>query len=518
MPGQRVSERREVPEHGELFRLIVECATDYAIFTTDCERRVTSWNVGAERMMGWSDEEFIGRSADDIFIAEDRERGEPAKEAQKALENGRAENRRWHQRKDGSRFWGDGIMAPLRDERQKIRGFVKIFRDRTADRKVEEERREGERRKDEFLAILAHELRNPLAAISNASRLLQSAHVNERSVKWSKDVIARQVESLSRMIDDLLDVSRINTGKVHLTREVVNIGPVIARSIQSVSHMIEEKKHVLGVQIASSPLRALGDRIRLEQIVSNLLSNAAKYTDPGGRIEVIAAPSGDDSIVISVRDNGVGLSPEMCSKIFELFAQVDKSLDRSKGGLGIGLSVVKRLVEMHGGTVSVESRGPGRGSEFSVRLPSYKDGTVTAPDVRAGPRSACVRRRILVVDDNVDSAVGLAELLRMAGHQVTVVHDGEAALRAAKSIRPDVVLLDIGLPGLNGYEVAERLTGEHAPHSLLIGISGYTQPEDCRRAAGAGFDHYLSKPVPVDALLTIIERECSGLDSERALE
>ena len=266
-PDERLRER------AELFRLIVESAEDYAIFTTDLQRRVTSWNAGAERLMGWTEAEFIGQSADLIFLPEDREKGDPEKETGKALARGRAENKRWHLRKDGSRFWGDGQMVPLKDDAGQTRGFVKIFRDRTAELRADEARRETDRRKDEFLAMLAHELRNPLAAIGNASQLTLRPEADAETMQWSKEVIARQVQNLSRMIDDLLDVSRINRGKVQLRKEPVAVGPVIVRAVEAVSYLVQEKNHTLNVSVATGSMRVHADPTRLEQMIANLLTN-----------------------------------------------------------------------------------------------------------------------------------------------------------------------------------------------------------------------------------------------------
>jgi len=343
-------------ERAELFRFIVESAEDYAIFTTDLERQITSWNVGAERLMGWSEAEIIGQLADVIFVPEDREQGQHEKEARKALEEGRAENKRWHMKKDGSRFWGDGVMCRLRDDAGNTRGFAKIFRDRTAELRAEEARADSDRRKDEFLAMLAHELRNPLSAIGNASYLSLRPDADAETVEWSKEVIARQVQNLTHMIDDLLDLSRINRGKIRLKKEPLHLGPVVTRAVQSVSHLIQEKNHELNVSVATGSTRVNADPTRLEQIIVNLLVNAAKYTDPGGSITVRAEPE-DESVSIKVKDNGIGLSPEMLSAVFEPFSQVDQSLERTRGGLGIGLTVVKKLVEMHGGGVYVSSEG-----------------------------------------------------------------------------------------------------------------------------------------------------------------
>jgi len=503
MPHENREGRGLEREREELYRYIVESATDYAIFSADLDRRITSWNVGCERLMGWTEAEAIGLSADMIFTPEDREAGVPNMETSKAIAESRALNRRWHLRKDGSRFWGDGLMLRLQDERGDVRGFLKIFRDRTSELEAEQARREADRRKDEFLAILAHELRNPLAAIGNAAQVALREGADLEAVRWSREVIARQVKNLSIMIDDLLDVSRINQGKIHLKLEPLHVAPVIARAVESVSHLIEEKRHELNISVATGPMRVKADPTRLEQIVTNLVTNAAKYTDPGGSITVGAAHE-RGSVVIKVKDDGLGLTPAMLGQVFELFAQAEKSLDRARGGLGIGLSVVKKLVEMHGGTVEATSAGLGRGSEFSVRLPALREQSQAATEMppRLGETQS---RRILVVDDSVDTAVGMAMLLRMVGHEVEIAHDGHAAVEAARAFLPEVLLLDIGLPGLSGYEVAAMLRGDVVfKGSVFIAASGYGQEHDRERSRASGFDHHISKPVDFDLLVELI--------------
>jgi PAS domain S-box-containing protein len=505
MTDERPPAAERYRDDAELFRYIVESAEDFAIFTTDAGRRVTSWNTGSVRVMGWTEAEIVGQSADVIFTPEDREKGDPEKEARKAVAEGRAMNKRWHMRKDGSRFWGDGFMFPLRDDAGHMRGFVKIFRDRTADLRAEEARREADRRKDEFLAMLAHELRNPLAAIGNASQLSLQPGADPETIDWTKGVIARQVKNLSHMIDDLLDISRINRGKVQLKKEPVHVGPVIARAVEAVSHLIDEKRHELKVSVATGPMRVNADPTRLEQIVTNLITNAAKYTDPGGSISVTAYPE-RGRVAIKVKDNGIGLPPEMLTEIFELFSQVDKSLDRGRGGLGIGLTVVKRLVEMHGGSVRASSEGLGKGSEFAVEIPllestELRDGGGNARRGRTGTTS----RRILVVDDSVDTAIGMARLLRLSGHEVDIAHEGHAAVEVALSFRPEILILDLGLPGLSGYEVASRLRGEeHCKEAVLIAVSGYGQQQDRELSRAAGIDQHFAKPVDFESLLALI--------------
>jgi PAS domain S-box-containing protein len=398
---------------------------------------------------------------------------------------------------------------------------------------------EADRLKDEFLALLAHELRNPLAPILNAVELLKErvsriAHCASDGDVLSSDtqyafrdtlsVIDRQVRHAARLVDDLLDVSRITQGRVELRKERVDLTALVRSAVETCRPLIEAREHQLSVSLPPEPFWLEADPARLEQILTNLLNNAAKYTEPGGRIWLTAEvegvgpePSGTaphtlhttPSVVVRVRDTGVGLTPELLPHVFDLFTQADSSLDRSQGGLGIGLALVRRLTELHGGTVHADSPGPGQGSEFVVRLPLQGGSRWLMDDGPAGmapaPPSTIDHqpsaKRVLVVDDNVDTAITLAELLDLWGHEVRVAHDGRQALEEVMHFEPDVVLLDIGLPQMDGYEVARRL-GEQAGRQglLLVAVTGYGQEEDRRKAQAAGFDDHMVKPVDPDAL------------------
>ena len=368
---------------------------------------------------------------------------------------------------------------------------------------------EADRRKDEFLAMLAHELRNPLSAIGNAVTLSTRSGLQEH-IEWSMEVITRQMRHLTRLIDDLLDVSRINRGKIELRREVLDLTPILEGAAATAGPLIDERKHTLQVAMDRGDLWADVDPTRLEQVVVNLLNNAAKYSEDGGNILLWARHEGDE-VVISVRDRGIGIPPEKLTQMFELFAQGDRSLARSEGGLGIGLTVVKKLVEMHGGTVEATSQGPGKGSEFTVRLPRAARPAAPAPAKAAPTGGEAKPSRILVVDDNVDTARGMARLLKLLGHEVAVAHDGPEGIEAARRHRPDFVLLDIGLPGMDGYEVASRLRREECgKDAVIIAISGYGREEDRRRSKGAGIDHHLIKPLDQDALLSLLSAGAGG--------
>jgi signal transduction histidine kinase/DNA-binding response OmpR family regulator len=376
--------------------------------------------------------------------------------------------------------------------------------------RLHREVQENDRRKNEFLAMLAHELRNPLAPIRNAVGILRRYEASDPTQDWSREVIDRQVRQMTRLIDDLLDVSRITQGKIKLKRERVDLLAVVGRAVETSRPLIDERRHELTVSLPPGPVPADADPARVEQVLANLLNNAAKYTEPGGRID-LTGELGDGGLTLRVRDTGVGIAPEMLAGVFEMFTQVDRSLDRAQGGLGIGLTLVKTLVELHGGRVEAHSGGPGRGSEFTVRLPVAPagEGTPEGPREDApaavphpSPRTA---RRVLVVDDNADGANALAHVLRLTGHEVRVAHTGPGALSEAEAFRPGTVLLDIGLPGMDGYAVARELGERLRPdRPLLVALTGYGRDEDRRRSREAGFDHHLVKPVDPAALLALL--------------
>jgi signal transduction histidine kinase/CheY-like chemotaxis protein len=368
--------------------------------------------------------------------------------------------------------------------------------------------RQADRRKDEFLAMLAHELRNPLAPMRNALEIIRLRGPERRlAVRASWDMVERQVEHLSRLVDDLLDVARITRGKINLEKEPVALAEVVRRAVETSRPLIEGRRHRLEVRLPDEPLHVIGDLTRLAQVLLNLLNNAAKYTEEGGQITLTVERAAADpgAVVLRVRDTGVGIPPEVLPKVFDLFTQASRTLDRAQGGLGIGLTLVRRLVEMHGGSVRASSAGPGKGSEFVVRLPLFF-GPLPAPAHGNGSgEHPAAGHRILVVDDNRDSASSLAVLLRLSGHEVVTAHDGAAALEKAEHFRPQLALLDIGLPGMDGYELARRLRQLPGLRQVrLAALTGYGSEEDRRRSRAAGFDHHLVKPVEREALLVLL--------------
>jgi PAS domain S-box-containing protein len=368
-----------------------------------------------------------------------------------------------------------------------------------------EQVREQDQRKDEFLATLAHELRNPLAPIRTGLAVLKLAPSIDAMAK-SREIMERQVQHMVHLIDDLLDISRITRGKVQLKKERIDIRALLDTALEVSRPLIEESRHMLFISIPEEALVLDADPTRMAQVVSNLLNNAAKYTPRGGKVE-LSAERDRNHVIIRVRDNGVGLMPDALPKVFELFSQVGNTLDRSQGGLGIGLALVKRLVEMHGGQVTAESQGPGQGSTFAVRLPLAMVEVINGGEmtIGEGSRSLSVPRRLLVVDDNVDGAETMAMLLGLFGHTVKTVHTGPEALKAARVFQPSVMFLDIGLPGMSGYEVAQQLRSDSNRNRLvLVALTGWGSDGDRRRAQSAGFDHHLTKPVGMEKLQSLL--------------
>ncbi len=381
------------------------------------------------------------------------------------------------------------------------------------------ERREADRRKDEFLAILAHELRNPLAPIRNSLHILRLGARNDPTAERVTEMMERQVNHMVRLVDDLMEVSRITRGKIELRKEPVEVAAVVRSAVETSRPLIEAAGHQLTVAVPPEPLTLEGDPVRLAQVFANLLNNAAKYTEDGGRICLTVRREGGDAIAVSVRDTGIGISADMLPRVFELFTQVDRSTRRAQGGLGIGLTLVKSLVEMHGGSVEARSDGRGKGSEFVVRLPlaaAPRRAGAPAPE-EEGPSAVLVLRRVLVVDDNRDAAESLAMLLKLLGSEVHVAYDGPGALEALRTYRPSVVLLDIGMPGMDGHEVARRIRRQPELQDVtLIALTGWGQEEDRRRSQEAGFDYHLIKPVDVGALETLLSSLEVGAVGQRA--
>ncbi|MBN1240070.1 MAG: PAS domain S-box protein [Gammaproteobacteria bacterium] len=505
-------------EREERLRLIVESLTEYAIITLDTDGIVSGWNAGAANLLGYDADEIVGRGGDVIFTSEDRAANAPGKELRIAREEGRAINERWHVRKDGSRFWGSGVVKPLLMPDDEVIGFVKIMRDMTAEREHAEQLAIADRRKDEFLATLAHELRNPLAPMTFALETMKLAPDDKALTGQARETMERQVAHMVRLIDDLLDIGRITRDKLELRTERTDLRSIVEHAVEATRPAFGRAGHDLRVELPDAPVVLRADVARLTQVFGNLLANACKYTPAGGHITLAAAVEGRDAVV-TVEDDGIGIAPDVLPRIFDMFVQADSSYEQRSRGLGIGLTLVRRLVDMHGGSVSASSEGLGRGSVFTVRLPlsigHEADAEAEAgrvPETEPSPRAAVSSRgmppgvEFLIVDDNRDSTAALATLLEAAGHSVEAAYDGRSALDKLAARETDVVLLDIGLPDLNGYDVCRRIRrGQRGRRVVIVALTGWGQVVHREESAEAGFDAHLVKPVRFDTLIETLE-------------
>lgn len=501
-------------EMSERFELLAMDAKEYAVFLVGLEGHVLCWNTGAERIFGYHSNEIIGQHFSHFFSPEDIRAGQPEHELKTALADGRADSTCWQIRKDGSRFWCRANVTTLLDENKHTRSFARVMHDLTESEAVQAQRlradglADANRSKERFMALLSHELRSPLSPILNALNILRQMRTNDPIIEQAGNIIERQVGQMAKLVDDLLDISRITKGKLRLTKEQVDLRVVVNHAAETARPFMEARKHEFSTSLPTKPIWVEADPARMEQVVVNLLNNAAKYTEADGLIRMTVSREGVEA-VIRVRDNGVGIAPELLPHVFELFTQVDGSLGRSYGGLGIGLALARNLVEMHEGRLQATSAGLGMGCEFTIKLP-----VLIAPNV---PETKTVLEpgrndgrplHVLVVEDNVDAADSLSLLLRLYGHEVRVARTGPTALEMASDFRADVVLLDIGLPGMDGYKVAKHLREKpEFKHVMMCALTGYTPSEaDRQRQQETGFDHYFVKPVELESLLDLFEQ------------
>jgi PAS domain S-box-containing protein len=493
---------RQLTLESEELRNLFEQAPSFTAVLKGPQFIVTMSNLANQKLVGGR--ELLGQP---LFQAVPELAAKPIPALlQRVLESGepyvgRALAVKLQQQPDGplEELFLDLMFQPIRDSVGAVTGILVQGDDVTEHKRLENALRDSDRRKDEFLAMLAHELRNPLAPILNATELLSRRvrHDDDDQTATIAQLIRRQAAQMARLVDDLLDVSRITQGRIELRRESLEISSIVNQALETVYPLLNERQHHVSMTTSYRPLYVNGDVTRLVQCVGNVLTNAAKYTDCGGQIRLYVREQGEQ-VVIEIADNGVGIPAGLLPHVFDLFVQSDRSLDRSLGGLGIGLAVVKRLIEMHGGQVSASSEGLGKGARIEIRLPL---GRPPGPVEVATPRTAVAARRVLVVDDNVDAAVSLQQLLELDGHQSQAVYSAQDALERVSSFRPEIVLLDIGLPQMNGYEVARRLRASDGGSSLkLIALTGYGQSEDRQNALAAGFDAHLAKPVDLSAL------------------
>lgn len=494
-------------------RAVLDSALD-CIITCDHSGTILEFNPAAERTFGYRREDMLGKEVSAIVPSSHRARHQEGMARLARTGEARIVGQRLHMPAlcaDGREIAVEMAITAIPVQGPPV--FTAFLRDISARQAMEDELRnvaaalaESDRRKTEFLAVLAHELRNPLAPLRNALELLKKTPELAPHTADLRDMMERQVRLMVRLVDDLLDVSRISRDKIEFRPERTSLNGIVQDAVESSGPQFTALNQELAVELPESDIYLDADAPRLTQVVGNLLNNAAKFTPPGGRVRLTV--TGDrQAAVITVQDNGIGIPAQDCQRIFDLFAQLDTSLARNQSGLGIGLTLVKKLVEMHGGTVEAASGGPGQGATFTVRLPiGLGVGAVPANVERMAQNSAIAPRRILVVDDNVDSASSLATLLQLGGHDVRLAYDGIEALGIAVDFLPDVVLLDIGLPQLNGYEVAQRLRSQRpANHLLLVAITGWGSPDDRVRSEQAGFNAHLVKPVELEQLERLID-------------
>ena len=489
----------------ERFRLLIEGVQDYAIYMLDTQGAVTSWNTGAQRIKGYSREEILGKHFSRFYTPEDIEAGKPWAALAEAKRTGHFEVEAWRIRKDGRRFWARVVLTPLYDGEGHLRGYAKVTQD-LSERRHLQALEKASKNVNEFIAMLAHELRNPLAPIRTAVQVMANPAASEAAREQMRQTIDRQSAQLTRIVDDLLDISRITRGMLDLERRPEDLVEIVRHSIETSSTLIEARRHRLEVEAPPVPIMIEGDRHRLNQVLSNLLNNAARYTPEGGSIAVKVGVEAGNAVV-HVRDNGRGIEADMQERIFDMFVQGRSPLERVGGGLGVGLALARRLAEMHGGRLDVLSEGLGKGSEFTLTLPLPRQAHVPRAKTRPEAGEPIIPRRVLVVDDNADAAESIKLLLQSLGHQVHVTFDGAQAIEAATQFRPDVVLLDIGMPGLSGYEVARRLRSLRPEAGLrIVAVTGWGQEVDRQASKEAGFDVHLVKPVDTE----VLQRAVSG--------
>ena len=496
-----------------LLASIVESSND-AIISKSLEGTIQSWNAAAERLFGYTAEQAVGCHIS-LVIPTER-----IAEEDQIIAKLRAGQRIEHfeterVRSNGERLTVSLTISPIKDGSGNVIGASKIVRDVSERKRAESDLRRlatdlsnADRRKNEFLATLAHELRNPLAPMSNMLEVLKRAGDDREVLKRAHDTIERQLGQMVRLVDDLLDLNRITHDRLELRRSEVELSSVIQQAVEVAHPLIDAAGHDLTIDLPVEPIYLNADRARLAQVFGNLLNNSCKYTRPGGSIS-LTAKQVDGKVEVTVKDNGAGIPHDKLDSIFEMFMQVDSTSDRAQGGLGIGLTLVKRLAEMHGGSIEAKSAGEGEGSEFVVRLPVLSKPT-TAQQVRPGERES-PHRRVLIVDDNRDSADSLAMLLEITGNETYVAHDGVEAVEAIETHRPEVVLLDIGLPRLDGHEVCRRVREQPwGKDIVMIALTGWGQADDRRKSEEAGFNGHLVKPVDYDSLLELLSSLTNG--------
>jgi PAS domain S-box-containing protein len=517
--NEKILEREaKLRESEERFRILLGGIKDYAIFMLDAHGQIATWNAGAERLTGYGNDEALAGSLALLYQGEDKQ--ERLARDLRAAEQGPYEQEDWRLRKDGSTFRASVSLSALRNDDASLRGFACVIRDVSERRRLEEDLKRhveeltaSERRKDQFLATLSHELRNPIAPIRNAVQILKAIDFTEPKFVWCREVIEQQITHMARLMEDLLDVNRIMQNKLEVRKQIVSLADVIRQAVATSSPEIEAAGHRLTVMLPPERMLLEADATRLTQAFVNLLNNAAKYMDKEGQIwlgvKVAAsenAGSGKEAVV-RIKDNGIGISAELLPRIFNPFTQAAGADARSKGGLGIGLTLARHLIELHGGSIEAQSEGPGKGSEFIVHVPLVDASeNIAAPKTAPGaPSGNPPFKRVLVVDDAYAQAKSLAMLLQVMGFQVATAHDAASALATAREFHPEVALIDIGLPGINGYQLALRLRElPELKNMVLVAQTGWGREEDREQSRRAGFNHHLTKPLDHEMLEKIL--------------
>jgi PAS domain S-box-containing protein len=491
----------------ERFRLLVDSVKDYAIFMLDPQGFVISWNAGAARIKGYTRDEIVGRHFSQFYLPEEAAAGKPARELAIARQLGHVEDEGWRVRKDGTTFWANVNITAVHDESNRLRGFAKVTRDLTERRQREEAERSSERLR-EFLATLAHELRNPLAPVRNAVGVMQMEAGLSPGIARARDLIDRQVTHLTRLVDDLLDVGRIMSDKVELRYSRVDLNELVARATEAARPFTDARDQRVVEHLPLEPMTIRGDMTRLVQVLQNLLHNASKFSPMGSVIDVFGRID-YNMAVIEVRDAGCGIPARSLDRIFELFAQEKAAQSSGEGGLGIGLTLCKSLVELHGGSIFASSDGPGFGSAFTLSLPLVAAPSDAPADEPAAASEQVTPLRILLIDDNHDSADSLAMLLELKGHEVRVAYEGEQAVQIAPRFAPHLCVIDIAMPKMDGYATIAALRKmPELADTMYAAMTGFGHASDRERTRDAGFDAHLVKPVELalfDELLARVE-------------
>jgi PAS domain S-box-containing protein len=513
--SERKRHEEQLEESRKHFQVLAEAVKDHAIVMLDSQGHVKSWNAGGAAIHGHAAEHILGKHVSAFFTASDVRAGLPMQVLATATRDGRAESQGWRVRQDGSMFWAHVVVTPMVQASGELSGFAQVTRDLTEHKRLAEVESSSQRMK-EFLAMLAHELRNPLAPMRNAVSVMQLQQLDHPSLQNSRDVIDRQLTHLTRLVDDLLDIGRISTGKVLLKKSPVSYRELVSLSIEAARPLIEVREHTLSVTLPEPGIQVLADKTRLVQVLQNLLTNAAKYTDAGGQIGVAVRVEGG-SVVTDIVDNGRGVSPEALESIFDPFVQANPATTAGESGLGIGLTLARSLAEMHGGTVSASSGGLGQGMTFTLRMPmiATPSSRGTGPSTLAAAQ-AQVPFRVMVVEDNRDAADSLVATLALMGYEARACYDGVQALPQAQAFGPQLVFIDLSMPRMDGFKVLQQLRDIAAMRSAyMVAMTGHGREDDVRRSLQSGFDAHLTKPASIQQIRSTVASAMERASGQR---